>query len=191
MSAGGEIQVVIDTREKRPWRYPGSVRGFLETGDYSVVGYESRVTIERKSKADAYQSIGPGRKRFEAEFRRLAVMDYAAVVIESSIPDFLVPLENCYIHPNAALQTYLGWSVKYSVPVYFAGDRRYASALANHLLRHWVAYNKNKRHWSGAARGVQIRSSRQTTTRAKSPTPHTKKGAVKLSTRKGLSTCPP
>ena len=56
--------VVVDTREQRPYRYPGSLRGTLPSGDYSLLGLESLVAVERKEKADAYASLGRGRARF-------------------------------------------------------------------------------------------------------------------------------
>jgi ERCC4-type nuclease len=134
-------RVVIDTREQRPYLFPRSISGTLASGDYSLEGYENRVAIERKSKEDAYGSLGGGRKRFEAEWVRLSQLDYAAVVIESGIPDFLrEPPPYSEMHPRAALCTLLAWSIKYRVPVWFAGDRQHAKALVLRLLTYWWRY---------------------------------------------------
>ncbi len=43
--------IVIDSREQRPYQFPGAVVKTLPTGDYSIVGLTDRVAIERKSKA--------------------------------------------------------------------------------------------------------------------------------------------
>ena len=56
--------IAVDTREQRPYQYPGAQVCTLPTGDYSVVGLKDRVAIERKTKADAYSSLGQGRARF-------------------------------------------------------------------------------------------------------------------------------
>ena len=42
--------IAIDTREQRPYRFVWSEIKTLTTGDYSVIGLEDRVAIERKSK---------------------------------------------------------------------------------------------------------------------------------------------
>ena len=74
-----EYIVAVDTREQKPYRFPHSEVKTLATGDYSIVGLEDQVAIERKSKEDAYSSLGQGRDRFERELERLSKFDYAAI----------------------------------------------------------------------------------------------------------------
>ena len=81
--------IAIDTREQRPYEFPGAERMTLPTGDYSIVGLEDQVAIERKSKTDAYSSLGQARARFRRELERLAKFDYAAIVVEDTVPGFL------------------------------------------------------------------------------------------------------
>lgn len=126
--ASDEMVVAVDTREQRPWTFPTSQRVTLTTGDYSAIGLEHRIAIERKSKPDAYGSLGRGRKRFEREWVRLGELDYAAVVIESTLDDFLQPPPRSLLHPRAAVGTLASWSVRYGVHVMFADDRRHAAA---------------------------------------------------------------
>ena len=52
-----ELIVAIDTREQKPYRFPRSEVKTLASGDYSVVGLEDRIAIERKTKEDAYSSL--------------------------------------------------------------------------------------------------------------------------------------
>jgi ERCC4-type nuclease len=132
--------IAVDTREQAPWRFPQSQRVTLATGDYSVVGLEDRITIERKSLADAYGSIGRGRSRFQREWERMAEFDYAACVIEASLAEFLAGPERTLVHPSAAMGTLSAWSVRYGVHVMFAGGRRFAAAWTGRVLRQfWVA----------------------------------------------------
>lgn len=63
----------------------------LETGDYSIEGMESRVTVERKSLTDLYGTLGGGRERFEREFERMQAMEFAAVVVEAGLPEICRP----------------------------------------------------------------------------------------------------
>lgn len=89
--------IVIDTREQAPWSFIGiktdsdkkyrpmivcTTRMKLDSGDYSISGYENQISIERKSLSDAFGTFTVDRERFERELERLNAMKYAAVVIE-------------------------------------------------------------------------------------------------------------
>jgi len=139
MAKPGPI-VAIDTREQKPYRFSPSEVKTLRAGDYSVVGLEERVAIERKSKSDAYSSLGKGRARFERELQRLAKLDCAAVVIEASLQDFLDAPAFSRLSPRAAVHSLIAWSVKYRVHVFFAGDRRHAKAVTLGLLEKYWTY---------------------------------------------------
>jgi ERCC4-type nuclease len=146
--------VVIDSREQQPYSYPGAVVKGLPTGDYSALGYENRVAIERKSKADAYASLGSGRARFERELQRLAKLDYAAIVIESSLEDFLEPPAFTRMNPKSAVNSIIAWSVKYRVGVFFAGNRTLARSLIYRLLEKFVRY-ANEGIYGGQKSGLE------------------------------------
>lgn len=132
--------VVIDTREQLPYWFTDSVLGTLKTGDYSAAGYEHLVTIERKSKSDAYASVGQHRDRFKREWERMVEFDYAALVVEATMPGMLDPPEHSLMHPNAVIGTYLSWSVRYGVPVFFVNDRAHGQSTVAYLLRAFVFY---------------------------------------------------
>jgi DNA excision repair protein ERCC-4 len=110
-TAGPEYTVapwtcIQDSREQFPWTFrdirtagteatplivPVKVAA-LASGDYSVEGYEDRISVERKGMADAWGTFGGGRERFERELTRLSAMDFAAVIVEGS-------LESCLRNP--------------------------------------------------------------------------------------------
>lgn len=137
-----DLVVAIDTRERKPYRFPRSEVKTLPTGDYSIVGLEEQIAIERKTKSDAYSSLGQGRARFERELERLSRFDYAAVVIETSLPDFLRAPAFSRMNPRAAANSIIAWSVKYRVCVFFAGDRRHGNALTQRLLEKYWRYHQ-------------------------------------------------
>ncbi len=139
--------VVIDTREQLPYRFPNAVTRTLKTGDYSLLGFEDRIAIERKSKSDAYRSLGKGRERFLREIQRLSKLDYAAIVIESDLSGFLQQPLFSHLSPNSAIGSLLSWSVRYHVHVFFAGDRRHGKNLTRELLLRFWRLNE------GASRG--------------------------------------
>ena len=138
--------IVIDTREQRPYTFDGvpTVRRALATGDYSVEGLESRVAVERKSKADAYQCCGgkkgANRIRFVACLERLAEIDRPAIVIECSFREFCRPPRRTRITPSQAVGSYLSWSAKYRLPIFWCPDRSYAERVT---LRWLVAFVKH------------------------------------------------
>lgn len=137
---GSEFTIVIDTREQRPYEFPGAVVQTLPTGDYSIVGLEDQVAVERKSKADAYSSLGNGRARFRREVERLAEFDYAVIVVEDTVQGFLTRPPHSKMNPRSAIGSLLAWSVRYRVPVFFAGDRRHGQALTHKLLQMYWKY---------------------------------------------------
>jgi DNA excision repair protein ERCC-4 len=140
--------IAIDTREQNPFWFPSDIPTqirSLKTGDYSLVGYEDQVAIERKSKSDCYGSLSSGRNRFERELERLKELDFAAIVIESSISEFLLAPGYSQMNPKSALRSLIAWSVKYRVPVCWGDDRPHAAALTLSLLQFWWKYSQIRR----------------------------------------------
>ncbi len=135
-----EFVIAVDTREQKPYRFPRSEVRTLPAGDYSIVGLEDQVAVERKTKEDAYASLGQERERFERELRRLSALDYAAIVVETTLPDFLKAPAFSRMNPKAAANSIIAWSVKYRVCVFFAGDRAHGNALTQRLLEKYWRY---------------------------------------------------
>jgi ERCC4-type nuclease len=138
--------VVIDTREQRPYAFPGAVPGTLPTGDYSLLGFEHQVAVERKSKSDAYSSLGRDRARFRREAERLGAMPFGAIVVEADTVDFLRPPPFSQLAPTAALHSLLSWSVRFRLPVFFAGDREHGAMITLQLLhKFWHHHGEGAR----------------------------------------------
>ncbi|MCF6147295.1 MAG: hypothetical protein E3K37_01405 [Candidatus Kuenenia sp.] len=131
-----EFTIIIDTRESLPYEFPDvkTVTRKLDAGDYSIEGYETRITIERKTLADAYGTIGQGRKRFINELERFKNYEYAAIVIESDLKNFLQPPPYSKLNPKSAINSLLMWSIRYKTYVFFAHDRNYGMTLTLRLL---------------------------------------------------------
>ena len=72
----------------------------------------------------------------------LSRLKYAAIVVESSLPEFLTPPPFTKMNPKAAVNSLIAWSVKYRVCVFFAGDRIHAQALTRRLLEKYWKYRK-------------------------------------------------
>ena len=139
-----EIVIAVDSREQKPYLFSGYQVKTLKTGDYSIVGLEGQIALERKTKEDAYASLGRSRARFERELERLSKLDYAAVVIETSLPEFLHPPLFTQLSPRTAIGSLIAWAVKYRVGIFFAGDRRHGYALTRQLLEKYWRYYQEK-----------------------------------------------
>jgi len=121
--------VVIDTREQTPYMFadlrcdqregggPLSVliaRAGLDTGDYSVVGYEKIVAIERKSLADLFHTLGQDRERFERELERLSSYETARVLVEAEWSEILnSPPQHSQLLPKTVWRSVIAWQERY------------------------------------------------------------------------------
>lgn len=149
------FQVIVDTREKAPfhflncdpWKIVGTQSIKLDTGDYSIVGFESRLTIERKSISDLLGSISAERERFEREFERMDVMDFSAVVVEGELSDVLRHARDCtQLTIKSVVGTFDSWRIRYPrVHWVFCLDRRHAELQTLGLLKaFWKEVQKKK-----------------------------------------------
>ncbi len=139
--------IIIDSREQTPWKFPAgfvnTVVAGLKTGDYSILNYEDKITIERKTKSDIYQSLGCERKRFEAEFERLSKFDYPALIVECSLTELLTPPAFSSMSPKTIINSLISWSQKYKVFIFFADNPIFAGVLAYRILeKYWILQNR-------------------------------------------------
>lgn len=153
--------IVIDTREQCPYSFSG-IRAdakdhrlpievplrfaALDTGDYSIEGYEMEVAIERKTLVDLYSTIGHGIGRFRREHERLANYGCKCVIIEASQEAALRnPPSHSRLNPKCISRIADAWFVDYGVPWFYFVDRRLAELKTFNLLRRfWQKQEKDK-----------------------------------------------
>ena len=141
-----DVTAVIDTREQTPVDLAPLrvVPGTLATGDYSVLGLEHVVSIERKSAEDMNACIGRERDRFDREVQRLLAYPVRAIVVEAGWQFFERGEWRGNITPNAAIGSLLGW-VAAGVPIIMAGDHSRAGRFIGRLL-----FTAARRRWREA-----------------------------------------
>lgn len=156
-------ELAIDTREQAPWPMQGLTVGgklvvlkrrvcTLHTGDYSIIGHESRVVLERKSPPDMLSSITSGNARFKREHERAAEIvaagGYAAVIVEGCLAAICDELDSPNSERRMTSETVMGvvaaWAPRYGVHWMFAGDRRRAELLAFRILYKWWEANRQE-----------------------------------------------
>ena len=147
--------ILVDTREQLPvlWDrvgdvdFPGIQIEFkgLVAGDYSVKNMhtpdcEHSITIERKSLADLFQTLGRGRERFEREALRMSEFDHAELVIESDLASiFNAPPALSQMNPKAVYRSLVAISQRYNIKIWPCYNR---SFLEKHIFvtlqRFWL-----------------------------------------------------
>ena len=158
-----DITAVIDTREQKPWALTPlkTQRGTLTTGDYSVVGLEAEIAVERKSLGDLLGCVGGGRMRFEQCIERLQAYPTRAVIVECSFQEFegggwtAGSAVRSKVSPAAAMGSVLGW-IASGVPFLFCPTVDMASKAAARLL--FIAARRRYRNLAGFYDSLKLSS---------------------------------
>jgi hypothetical protein len=157
-----KYRVIRDTREKegygwtflshtmkrRPPICDGMIEQKLEVGDYSLIGYEDILAIERKEDFSELWVNYSTRDRFERELDKMSGFKYPYVLVESQLtPDHfnLSPPQYETKAPGKALIRWIiSLSVKYGVHIMPVGQcgRKTAQIIFEEVVRHekdrWV-----------------------------------------------------
>lgn len=119
-----DLVAIQDSREQAPLNLAPmrmEVAG-LDTGDYSVKGYQDYIRIERKSLSDLVQCVGRERERFDREMVRLRGFRFCAVVVEGNWRDVMTgDFGRSRVHPNAVMGSCHSWQRR-GVPIMFLGN---------------------------------------------------------------------
>ena len=146
-----QVVAVVDTREQLPLDLAPlqTTLGTLATGDYSVVGLEHVVSVERKSLPDFLGCVGTERERFDREVMRLLAFDVKALVIEATWQDLEAGEWRSKITPQAAIGSALGW-IAMGLPILMAGDHERAGRYVSRLL-----FTAARRRWRESRQLIQ------------------------------------
>lgn len=138
----GAFCIVVDSREQTPLVFPEGVntrRGTLHTGDYSIAGFEDAFTVERKSLADAVNTVIHDRARFIRELERMRPFAFRRILITAP---FARVAAGAYKHsranPNAVVGLLCALEIRYAVPVVFAADATEAARRVLDWARHFT-----------------------------------------------------
>ena len=118
----------------------------LEAGDYSVLGLEDVVCVERKNLDDLAKSLITDRERFLKAVRRMEELPLAVVVVEGSLEDIAQKRFSCGAHPEAVIGALLSLIIDHHIPVILAGDRPHARWVTQRLLEMAAERYTNQTH---------------------------------------------
>jgi hypothetical protein len=147
--------VLIDRREKAAYSFTGfrtNVRQGekplrvltrivdLRSGDYSLVGLQDQIAVERKSHEDLVRTIGQQRSRFHRELERLSRMMFAAVVVEAEWSTILDhPPDNSRLLPKTIFRSVIAWQQLFpTVAWWFVPGRRPAEVVTFRILERFA-----------------------------------------------------
>ena len=133
--------VVIDTREQTPLVFTRlqSVRGTLQSGDYSFRGGEELFAVERKTVADLVGCCcGENRERFFRELHRLRGFRFKRLLVVGTREEIEAGAYRSNITPKAVTATLAALEVRFDVPVVFATTSDDAARLVE-CWAYWMA----------------------------------------------------
>lgn len=127
----GKFTIIRDSREKdgSGWKFRASANcdgvevKKLDTGDYSLKGYENLVMIERKTIGDLWGTLTFGRERFMKEMDRALEYPIRYLVIEGTLKDIDAGFRYSKVTPEFIHASLISLQVKYGVHVVFTDKR--------------------------------------------------------------------
>ena len=148
--------IAIDKQEKKPYIFDNildnkdwkgrtprlvipTTRVHLLTGDYTLIGYEDSVTVERKSREDLWNSIFHDRQNFVEKLERMELMAKSFVMIECNWDEMLTNPEFAGGNPKSLSRTVQSWIIRYPTQWINVPNREFAQILTFRLLqRFWL-----------------------------------------------------
>lgn len=142
---------VIDTREQMPLALEKHgldvVPGTLPWGDYSLVGLEKLVALERKSIDDFTACCGTERGRFEREILALRGYPVKAIICEFKFSDVLEHRYRSKIEPASVIGSIERWMIM-GIPFIMAETPAGAAWIVAGILKKvWQDFQDAKILW--------------------------------------------
>jgi DNA excision repair protein ERCC-4 len=147
-----DYKVIKDTREQDGWVFSqydkcsGMEIGTLNTGDYTLKGFEDVVCIERKACAsEIAMNLGKKKGAFNAEMERMKDLPFSFIICEFDMDDVLRYPEGSRVPRNLRakvkvtgkylLKCLLEFQVWYDTKIIFAGNKNNAFLVCNSLFK--------------------------------------------------------
>jgi len=133
-----QFQILIDTKEQKPYRIPGAMFQALDTGDYTLAGLEHQFAIERKTLSDFYGSITKGHARFRKEIKRAQGFLDFVILVEAEPGNLIDTWSNGrQIHPNSVRGVIKKWREEYGIRWVFVRTAKQGKKFVEWQLKQW------------------------------------------------------
>lgn len=150
-----DFTIVVDTREQKPWQFStqAKINHKLDTGDYSIEGYQNLLAIERKRNVAEFAN-NITEKRFIDVIDRLSKIKHSYILFEFDMEDVMrypigsdIPKrlwDKIRISPSYILKHIIDLQVDHNIKILFCGDSENAEKVALSIMR--KVYKKEQSH---------------------------------------------
>ena len=137
------MKILVDSREQLSYTFERfdhvAIQAVgLPIGDYSLPGFEDKVSIERKTLEDLVSCLGKGRKRFEMELLNSRPYELFVVVIEANMEAVMLGRYRSQISPHSAMQSIVAFQIRYGTPFIWAGSSESGEYITYSLLQKYI-----------------------------------------------------
>lgn len=153
-----DLTFIVDSREQKPLSFMFGptqdrrpmpfVQRKLDTGDYSVVGFEKTdICVERKSLEDLLMCVGVQRERFEREVCRILAFKAKLIIVEAMWDDIQKgDYKYSKLEPSHVIGSIIGW-MELGIPFFFHSDRKVlANFVGNFMYTHVRRFHQRAMH---------------------------------------------
>lgn len=138
--------IIVDTREQLPWEFGfhTTSKKKLDTGDYSIEGFESLFTIERKRSVSEI-ATNLSENRFKDVLNRLSKIPHSFMLMEFSIEDiYAFPVgsdipkrmwDKIKISGNYIMKCLMEAQINHNIHIVFCGDSSTAERTAVGIMK--------------------------------------------------------
>lgn len=147
--------VIKDTREKEGWDFTDEKNGVLmiskklDTGDYTIQGYEGNLCIERKASAsEVANNVGREKVRFNNEIDRMRDFAHAFIVCEFTF-------DQMYKYPEGSslsaykkkqvkirgpfiLKAFTEYQMDHNIQIIYAGNAENAKIVTQSIFKRFL-----------------------------------------------------
>lgn len=144
--------IIKDTREQSGYHFrqydtcEGMIEKKLDTGDYSIVGLEDKICIERKGCIEELAlNLGQKKKTFMKEIERMKAYEHKFLVLEFDLQDLLsypfltnIPIakrNSIRLTGKYLLKCLMEIEINYNVHILFCGNKQNAFLMVSSLLK--------------------------------------------------------
>jgi len=149
-----KMTLLVDTREKKPWKIKGfySKRLKLDTGDYTIEGYEKIIRIERKASiAELHLNLIGHWDAFLASTKRLSKFPIHFLIITDTFSALQRQNRFSVVSPKVYLSRFNRLMLETGVTPLFIGKTRHGTEYVGSLL------TKSVELWKASKTGSQVK----------------------------------
>jgi hypothetical protein len=156
MKSNDPFTIIVDTREQMPWEFGfhNTAKRKLDTGDYSMEGFESIFTIERKkSVSEIANNITES--RFKDVLERMGQIPHSFMIMEFSLDEiYQFPIgsdvpkkmwDKLRISGNYIIKYLIEAQLNYNIHILFCDDAENAERVAVSLMKRIYEKYGNKK----------------------------------------------